>query len=114
MTGNKNASLELKIAKRMLDKLPDLMQDPDFAVAWQETEAELSIAGKMLHARRAAGLSQVELAKRANTNQSFIARLESDLYKANPKIGTLSRIAKAMQTKLRIEFVPEEDSGAAT
>jgi len=55
-------------------------------------------------ARRKAGLSQVELAKRAGTSQPSIARLERGL--VSPTVISLDRIARALGTELVIDFEP--------
>ena len=95
--------------KRLLDKLPELMKDPEFAAAWQEAEEEFSIAREVIRARTAAGLSQQELAERLHTTQSAIARLESGSHA--PSVSTLKRVAQATHSKLRIELVPEDAPG---
>ncbi|RLE70234.1 MAG: transcriptional regulator, partial [Thermoprotei archaeon] len=51
--------------------------------------------------RKAAGLSQAELARRAGVSQSLIARIESG--DVNPRVSTLQRILKALE-----EYVEEE------
>jgi len=90
-------------SRRLLDKLPDLMNDPEFAAAWHEAEEEFAIAREVIRARTAAGLSQQELAERLNTTQSAIARLESGTH--TPSVSTLKRVAEATHAKLRIELV---------
>ncbi|MCL1985737.1 MAG: helix-turn-helix domain-containing protein [Betaproteobacteria bacterium] len=92
------------MSRRLLDKLPALMKDPEFATAWQEAEEEFSIAREVIRARTAAGLSQQELAERLHTTQSVIARLESGTHA--PSVSTLKRVAEATHSKLRIAFVP--------
>lgn len=57
-------------------------------------------------ARRRAGLSQQELASRAGTSQSALARLESD--QANPTVATLERVVAAAGFQLCCELVPME------
>lgn len=96
---------------RLLDKLPGLMKDPEFAAAWQEAEEEFSIAREVIRARTAAGLSQQELADLLHTTQSVIARLESGSHA--PSVSTLKRVAAATHSKLRIEFVPSDKTHSA-
>ena len=52
--------------------------------------------------RRAAGLSQAELARRAGVSQSLIARIESG--SVNPRLSTLRRILSALEEYLKEEF----------
>jgi predicted transcriptional regulator len=56
-------------------------------------------------ARKRAGVSQVELAKRAGTSQPSIARLEKG--QVSPTVITLDRIARALGSDLVIDFEPQ-------
>ena len=58
-------------------------------------------------ARRDAGLSQRELARRAATSQAAIAAYESG--KRSPTLETLARIVRAAGRDLRIQVVPYDD-----
>lgn len=68
----------------------------------------------ILHARERAELSQADLAARAGTSQSAIARLESGT--ANPSMETLTRILEAAGFSLRLSLdplVPDDPVSAA-
>ena len=52
--------------------------------------------------RLAKGLSQTELAKRANVSQQQIAKLERP--GENPTIGTIQKIAKALRLNAEIKL----------
>jgi transcriptional regulator with XRE-family HTH domain len=58
-------------------------------------------------ARKAAGLTQAELAKRARMKQPEIARLESR--GANPRLSTLKRVVAATGHNLKLDL--DEDFG---
>jgi len=58
----------------------------------------------LLEARRRARLAQGELADRAGTSQSAIARLERG--HSSPTLSTLERLVRAAGFDLRIELVP--------
>ena len=58
----------------------------------------------ILEARRRSGLAQIELAKRAGTSQSAVARLERG--HASPTVATLERLVRAAGFDLRLELVP--------
>ncbi len=60
-------------------------------------------------ARRRAGVSQVELARRTGTSQPAIARLERGM--VSPTVITLDRIARALGTELIIDFEPNISPG---
>ena len=55
-------------------------------------------------ARRASGVTQVELARRLGTTQSAVARLESPA--ANPRLGTLERALAALDRDLVVATPP--------
>jgi ribosome-binding protein aMBF1 (putative translation factor) len=80
------------------------MNEPAYAKAHAELEQEFDLASAIIAARAAAGLTQSQLAKRMNTTQTAIARLESGT--ARPSTLTLSRIAAATGHRLRIAFEP--------
>ena len=58
----------------------------------------------IITARNRAGLSQQELADRAGTSQSAIARLERGL--SNPTLATLERILRAAGFTLACDLAP--------
>jgi transcriptional regulator with XRE-family HTH domain len=55
-------------------------------------------------ARRTAGLSQAELARRLETTQSAVARLESA--RSNPRIDTLDRAIAATGQRITVSVEP--------
>ena len=55
-------------------------------------------------ARAASGLTQRELARRAATSQSVVARVESG--QVDPSTGTLSRLLEAAGHSVRVEIEP--------
>ena len=58
-------------------------------------------------ARSRANLSQRELAKRARTAQSEVARIERG--RQEPTFGTLERLVRAAGFDLKIQLVPHDD-----
>lgn len=56
--------------------------------------------------REAAGITQVELAKRMGTKQSAISRLEDGSH--SPTIATLRKVAKACGVPFRIEVQADQ------
>ena len=59
-------------------------------------------------ARRRAGVSQAELARRIGTTQSAIARLERG--KTEPSLKRVREILRALGLDLRVGIVPLDDS----
>jgi transcriptional regulator with XRE-family HTH domain len=66
--------------------------------------SDISVGEIVSTARQRAGLTQAELAERAGTTQSAIARLESN--QASPTFATIKRIAAAAGCEVRLELVP--------
>lgn len=58
-------------------------------------------------ARRRAGLSQRELARRAGTSQAAVQRYERGL--TDPTFSTLERLIGACELELRIQLAPADD-----
>ena len=87
----------------LADMLAENLDDPAFAASYAEAEAEFSVIEAMLRARTEAGLTQAEVAVRAGTTQSAIARLEAG--RVSPSVETLQRYARAVGKRLRVEMV---------
>ncbi len=68
---------------------------------------EFAILDEMLAARRAAGLSQAQMAERMGTKAPAIARLESALAsgKHSPSLGTLRKYAAVLGKKVEVHLV---------
>ena len=56
--------------------------------------------------RKEAGLTQAELSEKTGISQADISRLENGT--RNPSLALLNRIAEAVNSTLRIEFVPNK------
>lgn len=63
----------------------------------------MDIASSISSARTLAGLTQEELANRAGTSQSAVARLEQG--GGNPSIDTVRRLVEAMGFELHLEIL---------
>ena len=81
-----------------------LLKDPEIRVLFEEERAKTLIADAIRTARIHAGLSQVELAKRADTTQTVISRIESGRDSRTPSLMLLARIAGACKAKLTFGF----------
>ena len=68
---------------------------------------EFALLDEMLAARRAAGLSQADVAERMGTKAPAVARLESALAsgKHSPSISTLRKYAAALGKRVEVHFV---------
>jgi ribosome-binding protein aMBF1 (putative translation factor) len=85
------------------------MKDAAYRKAYDALEEEFTVMAAIAKARRRAGLSQAELARRMKTTQSTVARLESG--RGQPSTRTLLRFAKAAGHRLKISFQPMRGRG---
>lgn len=79
-----------------------LLKDPDFKKLYEESQPEFEIAKAIIRARIDKKITQKELAKRMNTTQSVISRVEQA--KTSPSISFLKRLAAALNTSLSVQF----------
>jgi ribosome-binding protein aMBF1 (putative translation factor) len=82
------------------------MKNPEYRREYAALEEEFSLTAALIEARCRAGLTQEQLAKRMNTTQGVIARLEGGGSK--PSTRTLERYARATGSRLKISFEPVE------
>lgn len=84
------------------DHKKDLLKNPKFREALKETELEYQIAQAIIEARINKGLTQNDLAKRLDTRQSVISRIENA--KTTPSLSFLKKLASALDTTLKVSF----------
>ncbi|MGQ9585678.1 MAG: helix-turn-helix domain-containing protein [Anaerolineae bacterium] len=89
---------------KLEDFLAEQMQDPEVREVYEALEPAYQVASMRI--RR--GLTQEELADLVGTKQPSIARLEGGT--TEPKLFFLRRIAKALNARLVIRLVPEEEA----
>lgn len=83
----------------------ELIQDPEFKKEYEALQPEMDITRVILDARIRAGMTQIELAEKSGISQADISRLEKGT--RNPSIALLKRLAEAMDSTLKIEFIPK-------
>jgi ribosome-binding protein aMBF1 (putative translation factor) len=94
----KNKGVTLKeVLKREL-------KDPEFSFYFEREKSISEIARLVRDARLKAGLTQAQLAKKAQSSQVVIARLESGTDQRVPSLDLLERIASALKAKLLVRF----------
>lgn len=90
-----------------LQELTDeLLLDPEFKKEFDKLQPEMDVTRAILNARIRAGLTQSELSVKSGISQADISRLENGT--RNPSLVLLKRLADAMDSTLRIEFVPKK------
>ena len=88
---------------RLNDVLVQKMRDPEFREAFEEVEQEFQIAEQLTALRKKKGYTQKELAEKAHTSQSAIARLESGQHQ-NLTLAFLQRVSRALGLIPEIRF----------
>ena len=83
--------------------LKERLKDPKFKKAWDESEAQYQITRELIKARLDKPVSQRTLARKANTTQAVISRIEN--MSVSPSVRLLQKIASALGKKLEIRFV---------
>jgi len=95
-------------AKRKRIALKDVLKrelkDPQFSFYYRREKANSEIAQLVRDARLRAGLTQAQLAEKAQSSQVVIARLESGTDDRVPSLDLLERIATALKARLLVRF----------
>lgn len=81
------------------------MKNPNFVKAWEKVEPEYQLARSIIGARLKKKMTQSQLAKKIGTKQPVISRIES--MSSPPSVSLLKRVAEALDTRLKISFVPK-------
>lgn len=101
------------MSRRMIpveESFAEWRKDPAYREAHAALDEEFALARALIEARTVADVSQEEVAKRMQTSQSAVARLESG--RGNPSLNTLRRYAEATGARLRIVFEPADTRSA--
>ncbi len=83
--------------------LDEQLKDPEFASRYESAGEAWDVAMQLAALRQKAGLSQKELARRLNTSQQQISRLESPGYEGH-SLANLRRVAQALNARVRVTF----------
>ena len=78
------------------------LKDKQFKKEWDKFEPEYQLIESLIAARFKKGLTQEKLAKKINTKQESISRVESG--RVTPTIPFLKRIAQALDSKLEVRL----------
>ena len=90
------------MGKKMSELHQEMMRgDPEYREAYEEFDEEFNLASAMIQARKGAGLTQEDVAKRMGISQPAVAKLESG---GGVNVKTLQRYAKATGTRLHVSF----------
>ncbi len=87
-----------------------MLKDPAVQAEYDAQAEEFALLDELLRARRHAGLTQAEVAKRMGTKTPAVARLESGggSKRHSPSLATLRKYAEAVGCHLEIRLRPNE------
>lgn len=83
-----------------------MLANPKVKAEYDALEDEFSLLNQMLSARKAAGLSQADVARKMGTKQAAVARIENT-GKNSPSLNTLRRYAQAVGCSLEVRLIPK-------
>jgi len=94
----------MKGVRRFKDRLKKDLRDPEFRRAFDEEEVCVSLAVQIAKIRQKKNITQQELARRLQTTQQNIFRLE-DIDNRSCSLKTLIKVAHALDKRLKVELV---------
>ncbi len=83
--------------------LDEKLQDETFQKEWEAQELRYMVIQQLIKLRNTYGLSQSQLAKKLNTTQAVISRIENGT--VNIGIDFIERLAKAFDKKVELRLV---------
>jgi len=92
-------------SKSWKSRIAEFFRDPEFRLEW-DNDIGFHLARNLQELRRYRGLTQAELAERAQTTQPKVALAESG--DANLTLKTVARYVEALRGRLRFAIEPEE------
>jgi len=95
MTNKRTSSLE--------DLARELNKDPNFRKAYRTQRPYYALISEVINCRKRLGLTQKELAKKADMHQSTVSRIESADH--DIRLSTLIKLAEALDSFLDVRFV---------
>ena len=109
MTKKKNLNKEGEAAYKRWHK--KVMADPDVQKVYAEEAAKMELWLQLAEARKAAGLTQIQLAKRLSVSQAQVARIEKRGYDAYT-LNTLRRYVTALGDDFSLHVSVRSNDGA--
>jgi len=76
--------------------LKSKLKDTEFRIGYEEVRMHLKIAALIEEMRIKSGLTQTQLAKKANVSQPMIARLEKGDQDRTPTLSTINKVLAAL------------------
>lgn len=103
-----NKKIKSKIAKAVdfQEYLAEELKNPEFKKHYDIYDKQLEVAYNLLQLRKQKKMSQAQLARKLDTTQSVVARMEAG--QQNFTTDTLQKIASAFGCSLQIKFIDDK------
>lgn len=85
------------------------MKDPAFRKAYKEAEQDFAFFDECVEARKRAGMTQGDVAKRMGTSVAAVSRIETagdHNFRPSPSVLTIQRYAAALGCRLVLKLEP--------
>ena len=92
------------------DILKKELKNKEFKLLFDEQRFYLQVARLISELRTKSGLSQVELAERANVSQPLVARLERGDHRRTPTFDTIYKLLKALGYEMSLSVKRTRDA----
>lgn len=83
--------------------LKSQLKIPDFKKEWDVSEVQYQFVRQLIKVRNDQQMSQRKLARKANTTQAVISRVES--LSSNPSLALVERLAQALGKRISLNLV---------
>ena len=80
------------------------LKDPKIKAEYDALESVFAMKRKMIALRKAAGLTQAQMAEQLGTQKSNISRLESVSVENSPRLSTIEDYARVLGYSIDIKF----------
>lgn len=82
------------------------LKNPEVTAEYDALASAFEMKRQMTALRKAAGLTQEEMAEKLGTKRSNISRLESLSASSSPSLATIEKYARVLGYSLRVGFEP--------
>ena len=82
------------------------LKRPDVKAEYEALAPAFEMKRQMIALRKAAGLTQEQMADLLGTKKSNISRLESVSSEVSPRLSTVEEYARALGYQIKVEFEP--------
>ena len=82
--------------------LAEQMKDPEYQAVYQDNHAREELLDALVRARKAAGITQTEVARRLGIRQPTVSQIEAE--GSDHRLSTLQRYARAVGKVIHVEI----------